>query len=185
MEEYKDPGHDYRHIMRVVENFWNIVERDETTELIHIGFLAATLHDMFDSKFLTTKEALDKKKQEIRDLLGDRPLLEDIIEVAENISWSRYRKNGVPRFDRDVKVRAWKLVSMADWMDAQLVVRAKDYILSRDPSTPLEQVKKSVKEHWDEKLVHLHEHAFDPVVREMMMKRMEEQKVVLEKWLAE
>jgi hypothetical protein len=124
--------------------------------------------------------------RELLTLYNGEYLINEIIEVASNISWSKYISNGIPKFHgtwANGMLTAWKIISTADWLDAQYIIRARDHTKSVHPEYSEEQIKKNVEIHWKEKLKLLHLHGFDPILSKYMKDRYQEQKKILKTWL--
>jgi len=190
MDQLNDASHDFRHILRVMQNVEDLLKlcpQDEFSEKgKNLARFAAIIHDMFDEKFLKSQEIIQKRHSELVDLLGETQKEfppEDIIQVGKSISWSKYIKNGVPKFEGDLqKEEAWKIVSMADWMDGQLIIRCRDHKIYLDPRGSESSLKADVVTHWHEKLCLLHVHCFSPSVKPLMVSRFLQQLSVLQSW---
>lgn len=135
------------------------------------------------------------------------------IRVAQNISWRKYhtaegkidfktyRKQWSPlhisdaSYDNGDMQRWWQVVSLADWMDAQLIIRTIDHCKHVRFPNEIEEdkLKEEVFLNWHEKLIFLPKFKFtllnnwsvDRLVREKMEKRKLQEAKLLYEWLGE
>ena len=79
-----DPGHDYWHVKRVVNNALTICKREGGDELvIHI---AALLHDTADAKFFDEQTALNEILLFLQSLDWDTNRSMHVIEIITHLS---------------------------------------------------------------------------------------------------
>lgn len=190
MESSRDPSHDYSHIERVLDNL------NQITQLIHMNpdmkvacYYVILLHDLFDEKLFSKNRQQDidnnyrdvvlqalQKDMAIESIYG--MTARSLMSIADQISWSRYYKQGLPQFkefNSEIKLNIWKFVSMADWMDAQLIWRTMMHCLYLHPDIGKEELYRLTKIHWDEKISKLHHHAFFKELEPLMYTRFREQ----------
>ena len=108
-----ESGHDWFHIERVYHNT-KLIAKHEKVDLFTVE-LAALLHDIADSKFHGGDETIGPKKaKDFLDTLQiDQPIIEHIINIIANMSFSKSLGN-------DVKFNSLELqvVQDADRLDA-------------------------------------------------------------------
>lgn len=175
MKSFDDPSHDWNHIVRVCYGA-NIMKSDsEVTIDPEMLEALCLIHDVFDHKFdikilyqdwynILTEECKYSEKEAIC-----------LLNIAQLISWSQFvqRDYTIPDCDN---IHLWKIVSNADWYDAQLWVRAWDYTKHNISG---EQLQK----HWVTKHRIVKNYAFGNIAKELMEKRFNEQFELISKWV--
>jgi len=105
-----DPGHDYWHVKRVVNNALTICKREGGDELvIHI---AALLHDTADAKFFDEQTALNEILLFLQSLDWDTNRSMHVIEIITHLSFSKSLEGDA--FDS----LEFRIVQDADRLDA-------------------------------------------------------------------
>jgi len=122
-----DASHDISHIDRVVTNAIKIrkLSHCETQRAIDEDVLIAiaSLHDSFDHKYLTTPEAVNKAKSEVRDFLMAKCHMPDSVinmmfEVIDNMGFTSEVTKGADSSLSPETIAYMHIVQDADRLDA-------------------------------------------------------------------
>lgn len=122
-----DASHDISHIDRVVKNAESILAlSDDVTKGImktQVLIAIATLHDTFDHKYLTTEEAVQEAKAEVRAFLKNECMFDDatielVIKVIDNMGYTA-EVSGAASSTLDAEHTAYlHVIQDADRLDA-------------------------------------------------------------------
>ena len=117
-----DSSHDITHSMNVLHYAHNIYEKEielnpSIIEHITIIYLAATLHDMCDNKYMNETEGL----RNLEIFLKDKIKINDserqaILDIINTMSYSKVKENGFPNLG--IYQRAYHIVREADLLSA-------------------------------------------------------------------
>lgn len=179
MDSFNDPSHDWNHIIRVCVAT-NIMKVDYGNSIDNELLEAlCLLHDVFDHKF-KTEIPIDLWYIILRHDSGyNENEVTLLLETASLISWSQFvqrnynipENNNIPEENKNL----WKIVSNADWYDAQLWIRAWDYVKRNIP-------KEQLQRHWITKHQIVKNYAWGPTAKELMEKRFNEQALLIVEW---
>ncbi|KAI3636310.1 hypothetical protein MIR68_005662 [Amoeboaphelidium protococcarum] len=95
-EKSYDPSHDYQHVERVYTLAMELYRQESATTAninVMIVQLGALLHDVGDAKYATKEgEAVSVISKHLGELGCDRSLIEQVLYVVENVSFSKEKK---------------------------------------------------------------------------------------------
>lgn len=125
-----DPGHDWFHAERVWKLSRRIAEKEKSD--LTVVQLAALLHDVADSKFVSQEESIKKIEEFLKTLGLEKNKIENILHIIENIS---FKGAGAKN---KIKTIEGKIVQDADRLDALGAIGiARCFSYSGHKKTPL------------------------------------------------
>merc|ERR1711970_398632 len=167
----RDKSHSIEHFSRV-ESFIQQIIQDKNikAELVKINskcfeaekilYSAAWLHDIFDHKYTTEKEA-EAGQFKIKSFLENISFypeeIEAIREICENVSYSKEKKGKLKKLEYPINYLR-DIVSDADKLDAigyAGIERCRDFSKYRAPNASCEEIEANVVEHMHDKLLKL------------------------------
>lgn len=150
-----DSTHNYVHIDRVIQNLIQMMKPDDKDIIdFELVLFSAILHERYDSKYEVTPQQYDALPYKYKDPLKCMRL----IRIIQNVSYSKEKAGKREEFEAPDDYHL-DLVSDADRLDAigvRGIQRCQQYQEHKNPNASPEDIRRLVREHYEEKLCRLY-----------------------------